>query len=44
MAYGSSKARGGIGAVAAGLYHRHSYARSKSCLRPTAQLMARPDP
>ena len=28
VAYGSSQARGGIGAVASGLHHRHSNARS----------------
>ena len=42
-AYGSSQARGLIGAVAAGLHHSHSNVRSKPHLRPTPQLMARPD-
>ena len=37
-AYGGSQARGRIGAVAAGLYHSHSNARSKPCLQPTLQL------
>ena len=31
----SSQARGQIGAVAAGLHHSHSNARSKPCLPPT---------
>ena len=35
MAYGSSQARGLIGAIAAGLYHSHSNARSKSSLTYT---------
>ena len=39
MAYGSSQARGQIGATAAGLYHSHSNARSKMCLLSTPQLM-----
>ena len=43
-AYGSSQARGWIGAVAARLRHRHSNARSKPCLQPTPQLMAMLDP
>ena len=42
-AYGSSKARGGIGAVATSLCHNHSSARSKPRLRPTLQLTATPD-
>ena len=32
MAYGGSQARGLIGAVAAGLHHSHSNARSEPCL------------
>ena len=44
VAYGGSQARGLIGAVAAGLYHSHSYARSKEHLQSTPQLMATPDP
>ena len=43
-AYGSSQARGLIGAVAAGLRHSHSNDRSKPHLRPTPQLTATPDP
>ena len=33
-AYGGSQARGQTGAVAAGLHHSHSNARSEPCLRP----------
>ena len=33
-AYGSSQARGGIGATAAGLHHSHSNTESEPCLRP----------
>ena len=44
MTYGGSQARGPIGAVAAGLRHSHSDARSKPCLRPTRQLRTVPDP
>ena len=43
-AYGGSQSRGPIRAVAAGLHHSHSIARSKPCLRPTPQLTAMPDP
>ena len=43
-AYGGAQARGPVGAVAAGLHHSHSNARSKPRLRPTPQLMATPDP
>ena len=43
-AYGSFQARGQIGAIAAGLCHRHSNARSEPLLRPTPQLMAMIDP
>jgi len=32
MAYGSSQARGLIGAAAAGLHHSHSNTRSEPCL------------
>jgi len=35
MAYGASKARGQIGATAAGLHHSHSNAESEPHLRPT---------
>ena len=41
-AYGSSQASGQIRTVAAGLYH--SDTRSESCLLPTPQLTAMPDP
>ena len=40
--YASSQARGPIGAVAVGLHHSHSNARSEPRLRPL--LMATPDP
>ena len=43
-AYGSSQARGPIGAVAAGLRHSHSNVGSEPHLRPTPQLTATPDP
>ena len=43
-AYGSSQARGHIGAVAADLHHNPSKAGSELCLRPTLQLMSMPDP
>ena len=39
-AYGSSKARGQMWAVAAGLHHSHSNTRSKLNLQPTPQLTA----
>ena len=39
VAYGSSQARDRIGAVAAGLHHSYSNARSEPCLRPTPQLL-----
>ena len=42
MTYGSSQAKGWIGAVAAS--YSHSNARSELCLWPTPQLMAMPDP
>ena len=44
MAHGGSQTRGLIGAVAAGLRHSHSNARSEPCLPPIPQLMAMPDP
>ena len=44
MTYGSSQARGQIGAIAVSLHHRHSNARSKLCLPSIPQLMAIPDP
>ena len=43
-AHGASQARSWIGAIAAGLHHSHSNAGSKTCLWPTPQLMAMPDP
>ena len=43
MAYGSSQARGQIGAAAAGLCHSHSSA-GEPCLQSTPQLTAMPDP
>ena len=43
-AYGSSQARGRIGATAAGLRQSHSSARSEPRLQPTPQLAAMPDP
>ena len=43
-AHGGSQARGLIRAIAAGLHHSHSNARSKPRLQPTPQLMATPDP
>ena len=43
-AYGSSKARGQIRAVAAGLHHSHSHARFELCLRLTPQPTATRDP
>ena len=39
MAYGSSQARGRIGAAAASLHHSHSDTGSKPHLWPTSQLM-----
>ena len=39
-AYRSSQARGQIGAVAAGLHHRHSNVGSELHLEPTLQLNA----
>ena len=40
MAYGSSQARGGIGAIAAGLCHSHSNKGSEPRVRPTPKLTA----
>ena len=42
--YGSSQARGRIGATAAGLHHSHSNTGSEPCLQPIPQLMATPAP
>ena len=39
-AYGGSQAMGPIGAVATGLHHSHSNARSGPLLSPTPQLTA----
>ena len=44
VAYGSSQARGLMGATAAGLHHSHSHARSELRLQPTPQLPATLDP
>ena len=44
VAYGSSQARGLIGAVATGLHQSHSNAGSEPRLQPTPQLTAMPDP
>ena len=43
-AYGSSQARGQIGAAATSLHHSHSNSGSEPCLRPIPQLKATPDP
>ena len=43
-AYGRSQARGGIGAVAAGLHQSHSNVGSELHLQPTPQLTATLDP
>ena len=40
----ASQARGGIGAVAAGLHHSHSNARSELHLQPIPQLTTTLDP
>ena len=40
----SSQARGQIRAVAGGIQHSHSNARSKEHLQPVPQLTAKPDP
>ena len=42
--YGSSQARGPIGAVVPSLHHSLSNMGSKPCLRPTPQLTITPDP
>ena len=44
MAYGSSQARGQIGAVAPDLHHSHCNTGSEPHLRSTPQLTATPDP
>ena len=43
-AYGGSQARCQTGAIAAGLHHSHSNARSELHLQPTPQLVAMPGP
>ena len=43
-AYRGFQARGGIGATAAGLRHRHSNTGSELTLQPTPQLKETPDP
>ena len=43
-AYGSSQARGPIGAATASLYHSHSNPGSEPHLQTTPQLTAMPDP
>ena len=44
MAHEGSQARGLTRAVATGLSHSHSNARSQPHLQPTPQLTATPDP
>ena len=44
VSYGSSKARGQIGAAAADLHHSHSNIGSEPHLRTTLQLGEMPDP
>ena len=44
MAHGGSQARGPIGAIAAGLRHSHSSARSEPHLPPTPQPTTMLDP
>ena len=43
-AYGSSQAKGPIGAAAVSLHHNHSHVQPESHLWPTAKLTAMPDP
>ena len=43
-AYRGSQARGLIRAIATSLRQSHSNAGSETCLRPTPQLTATPDP
>ena len=43
-AYGSSQARGRVGAAAASLHHSHNIMGSESHLRPAPQLTAMLDP
>ena len=44
LAYGSSQAKGLIGAVAAGLHYSHRNTASKQHLQPTPQLTATLNP
>ena len=44
LVYGSSQAKGQIGATVAGLHHGHSNVGSELCLQPMPQLAATPDP
>ena len=44
LAYGSSQARGQIGALAVSLHHSHSNVGSEPCLGLTPQLMVMPNP
>ena len=44
VAYGSSQARGQIGAAVVRLYHSHSKVGFEPHLQPTPQLMAMPEP
>ena len=44
MGYEGSQAQGRIGATTASLCHSHSHTGSESCLWPTPQLTATPDP
>ena len=44
VAYGSSQARGLIGAATSGLHRSHSNTRSEPSLQPTPQLVAIVDP
>ena len=44
VAYGSSQARGPIGAIAASLHHSHSNVGSKLYLQPTPWITATLDP
>ena len=44
VGYGSSQARGRIGAIAVGPHPSHSNARSKLYLQPVLQLVVMPDP
>ena len=43
VTYGSSLARGQVGAIPAGLHHSHTNEGSKPHVRPTPQLTAMPD-